>query len=107
MVRRLCSLVLALLLSACGTMSGSLVDVGDAEAHAFVQRGSDLQAEVDLLAKPLVMSGQTPGVVFLSASPGLSAGAAPTGAGQVVQKLGIAISATAINFEAQQHIVLA
>lgn len=56
-------MVLALLLSACGTMSSSLVDVGDAEARAFVQRGSDLQAEVDLLAKPLVMSGQTPGVV--------------------------------------------
>lgn len=79
------------------------------EAHGFVLAafGSGAAATVYFEGTNTQVSGQTPGVVFLSASPGLSAGAAPTGAGQVVQKLGIAISATAINFEAQQHVVLA
>lgn len=54
------------------------------------------------------VSGLTPGPVFLSASSaGQATGTAPSTAGQVVQRLGVAISATAINFEPAPAIVLA
>lgn len=54
------------------------------------------------------VSGQTPGEVFLSATAaGKTVAEAPTGAGKVVQSLGIAISPTAINFERGAPIILA
>lgn len=53
------------------------------------------------------VTGATPGRVFLSTSAGLSTSTAPSGSGNVVQILGVATSATTINFEAQQPIVLA
>lgn len=54
------------------------------------------------------VSGATPGAVFLSATTaGGFTATAPSAAGQIVQKLGIAVAATEINFEPQQHIVLA
>lgn len=53
------------------------------------------------------VTGQTPGTVFLGTTAGAGQAAAPTAAGQVVQRLGVAVSTTAVNFEPQQHIVLA
>lgn len=50
------------------------------------------------------LSGLTPGDVFLSATtPGEVTRAAPTGSGQVVQKLGVAVSPTSVNVEIGQH----
>jgi len=54
------------------------------------------------------LSGATPGNVFLSASvPGGFTSTAPSTAGHVVQRLGVATSATTVNFEPSQPIVLA
>lgn len=54
------------------------------------------------------VSGQTAGDTFLSAATaGLAVSTAPSGTGNVVQRLGVAVSATAINVEIQQPIVLA
>jgi hypothetical protein len=52
------------------------------------------------------VSGKTPGVQFLLTAAGTSGSTAPSGSGNVVQKLGVATSATSINFEPQQPIVL-
>lgn len=50
----------------------------------------------------------TPGEVFLSAATaGGFTSTAPTGTGKVVQKIGVAVSATSINFEWLHPIVLA
>lgn len=54
------------------------------------------------------VSGKTPGAVqFLSATPGTSTETAPTTATHLVQDLGVAVSATEINFEPQRPITLA
>jgi len=54
------------------------------------------------------MTGLTPGRQFLSATtPGKTQAAAPTGSGQVVQVVGFATSATAMNFQAELPITLA
>ena len=53
------------------------------------------------------VSGATPGPVFLSTSAGGFSSTAPSGAGNVVQRLGVAVSATEINFERTLHYVLA
>lgn len=95
--------------------SGAKVRKADAstsgkEAHGFVLAAvsNGAQATVYFEGTNTQVTGQTPGNVFLSAiTPGAGAAAAPTTAGQVVQRLGIAVSATAVNFEAQQPIVLA
>lgn len=79
------------------------------EAHGFVLAafGSGAAATVYFEGANTQVSGQTPGNVFLSTTPGLGTGTAPSASGNTVQRLGIAISATAINFEAQQPITLA
>lgn len=53
------------------------------------------------------VTGQTPGQVFLSTTAGAAQAAAPSTSGQIVQKLGIAVSATEINFEPNSPILLA
>ena len=53
------------------------------------------------------VSGATPGTVFLSTSAGGFSASAPSAAGNVVQRLGVAVSATEINFERTLHYVLA
>jgi len=54
------------------------------------------------------VTGATPGVVYLSAStPGGFTSAAPSTAGQVVQRVGVAVSATVVIFEPMPPIVLA
>lgn len=54
------------------------------------------------------VAAMTPGRVFLSdVTPGGAQAAAPAGAGEIVQELGVATSATTIKFEPQPHVLLA
>lgn len=79
-------------------------------ANGFVLQsfGSGVQATVYFEGTNTAVTGQTPGEVFLSATtPGLATSTPPSGSGQVAQFLGIATSATTINFEASRPIVLA
>lgn len=79
------------------------------EAHGFVLAAvaTGAQATVYFEGTNTQVTGQTPGSVFLSTTPGAATATAPSAAGQVVQRLGFAISATAINFQSQPPIVLA
>lgn len=79
-------------------------------AHGFVLAAvtSGNTATVYFEGANTQVSGKTPGAVqFLSATPGTSTETAPTTATHLVQNLGIAVSATEINFEPQQPITLA
>ncbi len=95
--------------------SGAKVRKADAsvagkEAHGFVLAAvsNATNATVYFEAANTQVTGMTPGNVFLSATtPGLATSTAPSGAGQVVQRLGVATSATSINVEVQTPIVLA
>lgn len=53
------------------------------------------------------VSGMTAGDVFLSTTAGAATATAPSASGNLVQNLGVATSATEINFESQQPIILA
>ena len=53
------------------------------------------------------VTGQTPGNVFLQTTAGTAGVTVPSGAGNVVQQLGVATSATSINFERGAPVVLA
>lgn len=79
------------------------------EAHGFVIAGvaGAGVATVYFEGSNGMVTGQTPGVVYLSTTPGLTTSTAPSVAGQVVQRVGFATSATAVNFQAQEPIVLA
>lgn len=80
------------------------------EAHGFVLAAvsSSATATVYMTGTNTQVTGATAGVVFLSAvTPGASVSAAPTGSGQTVQRLGVATSATSIDFGRQTPIVLA
>ena len=80
------------------------------EAHGFVLSGvtSGNNATVYFEGSNTQVTGQTPGVVFLSASvPGAATSTAPSAAGNVVQRIGFATGTTAINFQCQVPVVLA
>lgn len=79
------------------------------EAHGFVLAAvtSGNNATVYFEGTNNQVSGLTPGVVFLATTAGTSSGTAPSAAGNVVQRLGVAVSATEVNFEGSQPIVLA
>lgn len=79
------------------------------EAHGFVLAAvaNGAAATVYFEGTNTQVTGQTAGNVFLSTTAGQGVAAAPTGSGQVVQRIGVAISATAVNFERSQPIVLA
>lgn len=83
--------------------------VAGKEAHGFVLVGvgSGAAATVYFEGTNTAVTGQTPGPVFLSTTAGQAAAAAPTGTGNVVQRIGFAVSATAINFQSQPPITLA
>jgi hypothetical protein len=83
--------------------------VAGKEAHAFVlsAASSGAAATVYFEGTNTGVTGQTPGNVFLSTTAGIAAAAAPTGSGNVVQRIGFAISATAINFQSQPPVTLA
>lgn len=53
------------------------------------------------------VSGVTPGQHFLSTTPGASNHVAPTATGNIVQRLGFAVSSTVIMFDPQDPILLA
>lgn len=53
------------------------------------------------------VSGVTPGVAYLATTAGASNHVAPSTAGNVVQRLGFAVSSTVINFQPQDPILLA
>ena len=53
------------------------------------------------------VSGQAAGDVFLSTTPGAGTSTAPTGSGNVLQRIGYAVSATEVNFDASSPIVRA
>jgi hypothetical protein len=79
------------------------------EAHGFVLSAvsSSASATVYFEGTNTQVTGLTPGVQFLSAStPGLATVTAPSGSGQVVQRVGFATAATALNFQSQPPIVL-
>lgn len=52
------------------------------------------------------VTGLTPGIHYLSTTPGASNHVAPSAAGNIVQRLGFAVSSTVINFQPQDPILL-
>lgn len=95
-----------------GTANCRKADASTAGKHAmgFVLAAvsSSASATVYFEGTNTQVTGLTPGVQFLSAaSAGLSTVTAPTGTGKVVQRVGFATSATALNFQAGEPIVLA
>lgn len=82
--------------------------VSGKEAHGFVLTGagSGASATVYFEGTNTAVTGQTPGPVFLSTTAGIATSTAPSGSGNVVQRIGFAVSATAINFQSQPPIVL-
>ena len=94
--------------------SGAKVRKADAttagkEAHGFVLGAvtSGNNATVYFEGTNTGVTSMTPGVVFLSATAGVATGTAPSSSGNVVQRLGVAVSATAVNFEPHPPVVLA
>jgi len=79
------------------------------EAHGFVLAAvsSGAAATVYFEGTNNQVTGLTPGVQFLSTTPGQATATAPSGAGQVVQRVGFATAAAALNFQSQNPIVLA
>ena len=52
------------------------------------------------------VTGLTPGVQFLTTTPGISSSTAPSGSGNIVQRVGYATSATSMNFQSTLPITL-
>lgn len=79
------------------------------DAHGFVLASvaSGAAATVYFEGANTQCSGLTPGAQFLGTTPGKTQSAPPTGSGKVSQRVGVAISATTINFEAQRPVTLA
>ena len=79
-------------------------------AHGFVLAAYNVgdMAAVRFEGTNDQVSGMTAGAVFLSATnAGQGVSVAPTVAGQVVQRLGVATAATSVNFEAAQAVLRA
>ena len=83
--------------------------VAGKEAMGFVLAavGSGAVATVYFEGTNTQVAGQTPGRVYLSTTAGTGQTAAPSAAGNVVQVLGFATSATTVNFQSGPAIVLA
>ena len=79
------------------------------EAHGFVLAAvsSGANATVYFEGPNTGVTGLTPGPVFLQTTAGTAGATAPSGSGNVVQRLGVATSAASVNFEGGQPIVLA
>ena len=94
--------------------SGAKVRKADAttagkEAHGFVLAAvtSGNPATVYFEGTNTQVSGQTPGPVFLQTTAGVGGPTVPSASGNVVQQIGVAVSATAVNFERSTPVVLA
>jgi hypothetical protein len=83
--------------------------VAGKEAHGFVLAAvtSPAAATVYFEGSNTGVTGLTPGPQFLSATAGLCTATAPSAAGNVVQRVGFATSATNVNFQSQTPVVLA
>ena len=79
------------------------------EAHGFVLAAvsSGANALVYFEGTNTQVSGQTPGPVFLQTTAGTGGATIPSASGNVVQNLGVALSATDVNFERGTPVVLA
>jgi hypothetical protein len=79
------------------------------EAHGFVLSAvsSGANATVYFEGTNTAVTGATPGPVYLATTAGTAAGSSPSGSGNVSQRIGVAVSATAINFEPGPAVVLA
>lgn len=79
------------------------------EAHGFVLAGVSLAANATVYFEGTNsgVTGQTPGVAFLSTTAGVATDTPPSTAGQIVQRIGLAVSATAINFDSAPPVTLA
>lgn len=79
------------------------------DAHGFVLAGfaAAATALVFFEGSNTSVTTRTPGVQFLATVAGGTTITAPTGVGNVVQRVGFATSATSINFQSQPPIVLA
>lgn len=79
------------------------------EVHGFVLSAvtSGNPATVYFEGTNTQVSGQTPGTVFLQTTAGAGGATAPSASGNVVQQVGVAVSATAVNFERGAAITLA
>jgi hypothetical protein len=84
-------------------------DLAGREAHGFVAAAvnSGSNATVYLSGVITGLSGLTPGVVFLSETPGAATSTVPTTSGSFVQKVGVATSATTMVFNPGESITLA
>lgn len=78
------------------------------EAHGFVLASvtSGAQATVYFEGTNTGVSGQAPGPVYLSTTPGAGTSTPPTGSGNVQQVVGFATSATSVNFQSEPPTVL-
>lgn len=83
--------------------------MGGKDAHGFVLAAvaSGSSATVYFEGTNDQVTGQVPGLAFLQTTAGKSGQTVPSGAGQVVQQVGVAVSATAVNFERGMPVVLA
>lgn len=79
----------------------------EAMGFVLVGVGSGAAATVYFEGPNTAVTGQTVGPVFLHTTAGLATSTAPSGSGNAVQYLGVAISATQINFEADRPVILA
>lgn len=79
------------------------------EAHGFVLAGfaSGGNATIYFEGTNTQVTGQTPGNVYLQTTAGTGGATVPSASGNVVQQLGVATSATSINFERGAPVVLA
>lgn len=78
-------------------------------AHGFVLSAvtAPANATVYFEGTNTQVTGQTPGTVFLSTTPGVGTATAPAATGNAVQRIGVAVSATAVNFDSQPEVILA
>jgi len=79
------------------------------EAHGFVLSAvvSGNPATVYFEGTNTQVTGQTPGSVYLQTTAGTGGATIPSASGNVVQNLGVALSATDVNFERGTPVVLA
>jgi hypothetical protein len=79
------------------------------EVHGFVLSAvtSGNPATVYFEGTNTQVTGQTPGPVYLQTTAGAGGTTVPSASGNVVQQIGVAVSATAVNFERNAPVVLA
>ena len=79
------------------------------EAHGFVisSVSSSASATVYFRGSNTAVTGKTPGKQYLTTTAGASSSTPPSGSGNIIQEVGIAVSATLVNFHQGQFFVLA